>query len=72
MDISSHLMALRLMPKINISDYDNSGRAGHYYDWDKAYFRTANYQTYDLSVSGASPMTTYYTSLSYTKDEGRS
>lgn len=56
---------------INISDYDNSKRAGHYYNWDKAYFRTAQYQTYDLSVSGATPTTNYYTSISYTKDEGR-
>jgi TonB-linked SusC/RagA family outer membrane protein len=54
-----------------ISDYDNSGRAGHYFDWNKAYFRTATYQNYDFSVSGASPTTSYYTSFSYTKDEGR-
>jgi len=56
---------------VNIEDYDNSGRAGHYFDWDKALFRTAMYQTYDLAVSGASPTTNYYTSFSYTKDEGR-
>jgi TonB-linked SusC/RagA family outer membrane protein len=56
---------------VNVSDYDNSGRAGHYFDWDKAYFRTAMYQTYDFAVSGASPSTSYYTSFSYTKDEGR-
>jgi TonB-linked SusC/RagA family outer membrane protein len=60
-----------LNANVTISDYNNSGRAGHYFDWDKAYFRTATYQTYDLSVSGASPSTSYYTSLSYTKDEGR-
>lgn len=54
-----------------ISEYDNSGRGGTYYDWDKAYFRTAVYQTYDMSVSGATESTNYYTSLSYTKDEGR-
>ncbi|MFA6811599.1 MAG: TonB-dependent receptor [Bacteroidaceae bacterium] len=56
---------------VTISDYDNSGRSGKYYDWDKAYFRTATYQTYDFSVSGASPTTNYYTSLSYTNDQGR-
>ncbi len=56
---------------INISDYDNSGRAGHYFDWNKAYFRTATYQNYGFSVSGASPTTNYYSSFSYTKDEGR-
>ncbi len=54
-----------------IGEYDNSGRGGKYYDWDKAYFRTAMYQTYDMNVSGASENTNYYTSLSYTKDEGR-
>ncbi|MGM9802975.1 MAG: SusC/RagA family TonB-linked outer membrane protein [Muribaculaceae bacterium] len=54
-----------------ISDYDNSGRANRYFDWDDAYFRTAVYQTYDLSVSGANDRTNYYSSLSYTKDDGR-
>ena len=54
-----------------ISSYDNSGRGGQYFDWDKAYFRTALYQTYDMSVSGGNSNTTYYSSLSYTKDEGR-
>ena len=56
---------------VTIGEYDNSGRAGKYYDWDKVYFRTATYQTYDLSVSGATDKTNYYTSLAYTKDEGR-
>lgn len=56
---------------VNIGEYDNSGRGGKYYDWDKAYFRTAVYQTYDMSVSGATQNTNYYTSLSYTQDEGR-
>ncbi|MBP1639891.1 MAG: TonB-dependent receptor plug [Bacteroidetes bacterium] len=60
-----------LYDNVNIADYDNSGRAGKYYDWNKAYFRTAVYQTYDMAVSGASSTTNYYTSLSYTKDEGR-
>lgn len=54
-----------------ISDYNNSGRANRYFDWDDAYFRTAVFQTYDLSVSGANDRTNYYTSLSYTKDDGR-
>lgn len=56
---------------VNIGEYDNSGRGGKYFDWEDAYFRTAVYQTYDLSVSGATATTNYYTSLSYTKDEGR-
>jgi TonB-linked SusC/RagA family outer membrane protein len=46
-------------------------RAGSYYDWEDALFRTAVYQTYDLSVSGANEATNYYTSLSYTKEQGR-
>jgi len=56
---------------VTISDYDNSGRAGHYYDWDKAYFRTAVYQSYNLSVSGANPTTNYYSSVSYSDNQGR-
>ena len=47
-------------------------RAGTYYDWEKVLFRTAVYQSYDLSVSGATESSNYYTSLSYTKDMGRS
>lgn len=47
-------------------------RDGKYYDWDKDLFRTAIYQTYDLSVSGATDKTNYYSSISYTKDQGRS
>ena len=54
-----------------ISDYDNSGRAGKYYDWDDAYFRTAVYQSNDIAVSGGGDNTNYYSSLSYTKDDGR-
>lgn len=49
-----------------------AGRVGgNYFDWDKAYFGTGVYQTYDLSVSGGSENTSYYTSVSYTKDQGR-
>ncbi|MDD2292593.1 MAG: TonB-dependent receptor [Bacteroidales bacterium] len=44
---------------------------GIYFNWDDAYFRTAVYQTYDVSVSGGTDKTNYYTSLSYTKDQGR-
>ncbi len=46
-------------------------RAGQYFDWEDALFRTAVYQTYDLSVSGASETTNYYTSIAYTKENGR-
>jgi len=47
-------------------------REGKYFNWDDVLFRTAIYQTYDLSVSGANDQTSYYSSLSYTKDQGRS
>ncbi len=46
-------------------------RAGKYFDWEDALFRTAVYQTYDMSVSGAGNNSTYYSSLSYTKEQGR-
>ena len=46
-------------------------RAGKYYDWESQLFRTAVYQTYDLSVSGATDVSNYYTSLSYSKEQGR-
>ncbi|HUW93639.1 MAG TPA: SusC/RagA family TonB-linked outer membrane protein, partial [Bacteroidales bacterium] len=47
-------------------------RAGTYYDWEKELFRTAVYQSYDLSISGATETSNYYTSFSYTNDLGRS
>lgn len=47
-------------------------REGKYFNWNDVLFRTAIYQTYDLSVSGASDRTSYYSSLSYTKEQGRS
>ncbi len=46
-------------------------REGTYYNWEDALFRTATYQTNDLSVSGGDENTTYYSSLSYTKDQSR-
>ncbi len=42
-----------------------------FFDWMNAYFRTAVYQTYDLSVSGGTKNSNYYTSFAYTKDQGR-
>jgi len=47
-------------------------RAGTFYDWESQLLRTAVYQSYDLSVSGATDASNYYTSLSYTKEMGRS
>ncbi|MDO4368517.1 MAG: TonB-dependent receptor [Bacteroidales bacterium] len=46
-------------------------REGKYFDWDKVLFRTAVYQTYDLSVSGGTENTNYYSSIAYTSDKGR-
>lgn len=46
-------------------------REGKYFDWEDELFRTAIFQTNDLSVSGGDDNTTYYSSLSYSKDEGR-
>jgi len=36
-------------------------RAGQYFDWEEVLFRTSVYQTYDLSVSGATESSNYYT-----------
>ncbi|WP_244525795.1 SusC/RagA family TonB-linked outer membrane protein [Sphingobacterium wenxiniae] len=46
-------------------------RDGRYFDWDNALFRTGIFQTNDLSVSGATETTRYYTSLGYTQDKSR-
>ncbi|MDZ7633807.1 MAG: TonB-dependent receptor plug domain-containing protein [Bacteroidales bacterium] len=43
-------------------------RAGQYYDWESELFRTAVYQSYDLSISGGTENSNYYTSFSYTND----
>ncbi|MFZ2285482.1 MAG: TonB-dependent receptor [Bacteroidales bacterium] len=47
-------------------------RAGKYFDWEDELFRTAVFQSYDLSVSGGTETSNYYTSFSYTNDLGRS
>ncbi len=46
-------------------------RDGKYFDWEDAYFRTSVFQSYDLSVSGGTENTTYYSSFAYTQDKGR-
>lgn len=46
-------------------------REGRYFDWEDALFRTGTFQTNDISVSGGSQSTRYYSSLSYTKDLNR-
>ena len=47
-------------------------RAGQYFDWEEVLFRTSVYQSYDISVSGGTDVSNYYTSFSYTNDLGRS
>ena len=46
-------------------------REGTYYNWDDLLLRTGMYQTNDLSVSGGTENTKYYSSLSYTQDKNR-
>ncbi|MBQ7773512.1 MAG: TonB-dependent receptor, partial [Bacteroidales bacterium] len=63
-------------PKITITPLTGDGikdprTAGKYFDWEDAYFGTAVYQSYDLSVSGGTENTNYYSSFAYTKDKGR-
>lgn len=56
----------------SINDPDAAlNRNGKYFDWDDAYFRTAVYQNYDMSVSGGNDNANYYSSISYTKEQGR-
>ena len=62
-----------LYENVNISGLTDGieNREGKFYDWENALFRTGVYQTNDLSVSGATENTNYYSSLSYTKDKSR-
>lgn len=62
-----------LNAKVNILGMTDGlvNREGTYYDWEDALFRTAKYQTNDLSVSGGDDNTKYYSSFSYTKDQSR-
>jgi len=59
--------------KINIKGKTDGveNRDGKYFDWNDALFRTGQFQTNDLAVSGATEATKYYSSLSYTTDKGR-
>ncbi len=43
-----------------------------YYDWENALLRTAIYQNYNVSVAGGNDITKYYSSLSYSGEQGRS
>ncbi|WP_114790145.1 SusC/RagA family TonB-linked outer membrane protein [Niabella yanshanensis] len=46
-------------------------REGRYFNWDDVLFRTGFFTTNDLSVSGGTDKTKYYSSLSYTQDKSR-
>lgn len=46
-------------------------RDGKYFDWNKVLFRNGFFTTNDVSVSGGTENTTYFSSLSYTKDKNR-
>ncbi|MCH5715857.1 TonB-dependent receptor plug domain-containing protein [Niabella hibiscisoli] len=46
-------------------------REGRYFNWDEVLFRTGFFTTNDLSVSGGTDKTKYYSSLSYTQDKSR-
>lgn len=50
---------------------NNPRKVGEWFDWEDAYFGTAVYQSYDLSVSGGTESTNYYASFAYTNDKGR-
>ena len=41
------------------------------FDWEKALFRTAVFQNYDLSASGGTEETKYFVSFAYTDEQGR-
>lgn len=41
------------------------------YDWEDALFRSGVYRNHDLSVSGGNEKSTYFSSISYSKEEGR-
>lgn len=62
-----------LYSKVNIKGKSDGveNRDGKYFDWNDALFRTGKFQTNDLSLSGATDKTRYYSSLSYTKEKGR-
>lgn len=46
-------------------------REGRYYNWQDDLFRTAVFQNNDVSLSGGTENTKYFSSLGYTTDKGR-
>ena len=62
-----------LYENVNISGKTDGieNRDGKYFDWDKALFRTGIYQNNDISISGGTVNSKYFSSLSYTTDKSR-
>lgn len=58
---------------LNISGLTDGvlNREGQFYNWKDAFFRNAVNLTNDISVSGGTEKTTYFSSLSYTRNDGR-
>lgn len=46
-------------------------RDGKFFDWDKVFFRTGKFNTNDVSISGGTETTSYFSSLGYTSDKSR-
>lgn len=46
-------------------------RDGKFYDWNDALFRTGKYNVNDISISGGTETTNYFSSLGYTSDKSR-
>lgn len=42
-----------------------------YFDWEDALLKTASVQNYDISVQGGNDKSSFFTSIGYTKEEGR-
>src|SRR5699024_11509161 len=58
-----------LYENVNVSGLTDGieNREGKYFDWEDALFRTGIYQTNDLSVSGATDNTNYYSDRKSTR-----
>lgn len=59
--------------RVNITGLTDGieNRNGKFFDWSNVYFRSAINQTNDLSVSGGNDKTIYFSSFSYSKNQGR-
>lgn len=46
-------------------------RDGKFFDWNDVLFRTGKFNVNDISISGATENTNYFSSIGYTSDKGR-